>query len=138
MQQNLMKAISNPSPHRCNSAQKACNNILRSAGNEEAQPLNKDQEMQMQPAEEDKGNLKIVIQGNVARIVLKNALESIPDSLDFRLKLLDTIEESSLPGTDALISDILTDLEVKPWIWALVSLTLIIIDHQQDRPQLLS
>lgn len=107
----------------------------RSAGNEEAQPLNKDQEMQMQPAEEDKGNLKIVIQGNVARIVLKNALESIPDSLDFRLKLLDTVEESSLSGIDALISDILTDLEVKPWIWALVSLTLIIIDHQQDRPQ---
>ena len=66
----------------------------------------------MQPAEENKGSLKLVIQGNVARIVLQNALESIPDSLDFRSNLLDTILESKLPDIDTLASDLTADLEV--------------------------
>ena len=67
---------------------------------------------QMQPAEEDKGSLKLVIEGNVARVVLKNALESIPDSLDFRLSLLDMVKESTFPGIDSLSFDLFSDLEV--------------------------
>lgn len=67
----------------------------------------------MQLAEEDKGSLDIVIRGDVARIVLKNALENVPDSLQLRLRLLEVLEEAYLPGVEVLAGDVFEDLEVR-------------------------
>lgn len=83
-----------------------------SAGNEEAQTSSRSQDTQVQLAEEDEGSLRLVIEGNVAKIVLKNALEAIPRSLDFRMHLLDTVEESALPGIKSLTAVLSSDLEV--------------------------
>ena len=69
-------------------------------------------EDQLEPAEEDISGLEHVLQGSVARIVLKSALISIPDSLQFRQKLFKVLESVSLPGIEVLADDLYTDLQV--------------------------
>ena len=69
-------------------------------------------EGQTQPAEEDDGRLDIVIRGDVARVVLKNALETVADSPAFRVKLLKVLQEVSLPASKTLAADLYQDLEV--------------------------
>lgn len=56
--------------------------------------------------------LEGVLSGGVARLVVKNALASIPDSLDFRKQVLEVLESVAFPGVESIAEEVYADIEV--------------------------
>lgn len=75
-------------------------------------PSPEDDDELVETAKEDLTSLEEVLHGSVARIVLKNALLSIPDSLSFRGSILEVLIGMPLPGTEILVDDLYADLQV--------------------------